>query len=80
LTSKSGRKNTKKGKKERKIAETNRSTKNLMVVGCKIFIRAEAISRDEEVEVMLAGLAMVVGSKWMRSRFKCDLDLADDLG
>jgi hypothetical protein len=31
----------------------------------------ECISRDEEVEViMLAGLAMVVGSKCRRSRFK----------
>jgi hypothetical protein len=50
-----------------------------MVVGGKIFMRAEGISRDEEVEVKLVGLEMVVGSKWrlvQRSRFKCDLDLA----
>jgi hypothetical protein len=35
-----------------------------MVVGGKIFMTAEGISRDEEVEVKLVGLAMVVGSKW----------------
>ncbi|MCI91288.1 hypothetical protein A2U01_0112582, partial [Trifolium medium] len=27
-------------------------------------MRGEGIPRDKEVEVMLAGLAMVVGSKW----------------
>jgi hypothetical protein len=42
-----------------------------MIVGGKIFMRAECISMDEEVDViMLAGLAMVVGSKCRRSRFK----------
>ncbi|MCI88173.1 hypothetical protein A2U01_0109459, partial [Trifolium medium] len=35
-----------------------------MVVGGMIFMRAEGIPREEEEEVMLAGLAMVVGSKW----------------
>ncbi|MCI67619.1 hypothetical protein A2U01_0088878, partial [Trifolium medium] len=51
-------------------------------VGGKIFMRAEDIPRDEGKEVMFAGLAMVVGSKWRlmsRSRFKWDLDLAGDL-
>ena len=55
------------------------ATKNPMVVGCKIFMRAEGILRDEE-EVILVVLARVVGSKWKRSRFKWDLDLAGDLG
>ncbi|WJX12785.1 hypothetical protein P8452_03241 [Trifolium repens] len=55
------------------------ATKNPMVVGAKIFMRAEGIPRDEE-EVILVVLAMVVGSKWKRSRFKWDLDLAGDLG
>ena len=54
------------------------ATKNPMVVGCKIFMRAEGIPRDEE-EVILVVLARVVGSKWKRSRFKWDLDLAGDL-
>ena len=47
-----------------------------MVVGGKIFMRAEGIPRDEGKEAMLAG------SKWRltpRSRFKWDLDLAGDL-
>ncbi|WJX86714.1 hypothetical protein P8452_68990 [Trifolium repens] len=35
--------------------------------------------RHSEV-VILVVLAMVVGSKWKRSRFKWDLDLAGDLG
>ncbi|MCI97702.1 hypothetical protein A2U01_0119003 [Trifolium medium] len=46
-----------------------------MVVGGKIFMRAEGIPRDEG-EVQLAG------NKWMmvhRSRFKWDLDLAGDV-
>jgi hypothetical protein len=38
--------------------------KNPMVVGGKIFMRAEGILRDEEVEVQLVVLAKVVGSKW----------------
>ncbi|MCI41708.1 hypothetical protein A2U01_0062942 [Trifolium medium] len=38
--------------------------KNPMVMGDKIFMRAEGILRDEGNEVMLAGLTMVVGSKW----------------
>jgi hypothetical protein len=42
-------------------------------------MRAKDIPRDEE-EVILVVLAMVVGSNWKRSRFKWDLDLADDLG
>ena len=42
-----------------------------MVVGDKIFMRAEGIPRDEE-EVILVVLAMVVGSKWKRSKFKWD--------
>ncbi|KAK2419760.1 hypothetical protein QL285_030586 [Trifolium repens] len=50
-----------------------------MVVEGKIFMRAEDIPRDEE-EVILVVLAMVVGSKWKRSRFKWDLDLTGDLG
>ena len=50
------------------------ATKNPMVVGRKIFIRAVGIPRDED-EVILVVLAMVVGSKWKRSRFKWDLDL-----
>ena len=54
------------------------ATKNLLVVGCKIFMRAEGIPRDED-EVILVVLAIVVGSKWKRSRFKWDLDLANDL-
>ncbi|KAK2420496.1 hypothetical protein QL285_031218 [Trifolium repens] len=45
------------------------ATKNSMVVGGKIFMRAEGIPRDEE-EVILVVLAMVVGSKWKRSGFK----------
>ena len=49
-----------------------------MVVGCKIFMRAEGISRDEE-EVILVVLARVVGSKWNRSRFKWESDLTGDL-
>ncbi|KAK2458211.1 alpha carbonic anhydrase [Trifolium repens] len=55
------------------------ATKNPMVVGGKTFMRAEGIPRDEEVEVQLVILARVVGSKWKRSRFKWDLDLANDL-
>ncbi|KAK2410739.1 alpha carbonic anhydrase [Trifolium repens] len=55
------------------------ATKNPMVVGGKTFMRAEDIPRDEEVEVQLVILARVVGSKWKRSRFKWDLDLANDL-
>ncbi|KAK2409141.1 alpha carbonic anhydrase [Trifolium repens] len=55
------------------------ATKNPMVVGGKTFMRAEGIPRDEEVEVQLVILARVVGSKWKRSRFKCDLNLANDL-
>ena len=55
------------------------ATKNPMVVGDKTFMRAEGIPRDEEVEVQLVILARVVGSKWKRSRFKWDLDLANDL-
>ncbi|GAU38535.1 hypothetical protein TSUD_320070 [Trifolium subterraneum] len=46
------------------------ATKNPMVVGGKIFMRAEGIPRDEGKEVILAG------SKWRlvpRSRFKWDL-------
>jgi hypothetical protein len=50
-----------------------------MVVGWKIFMRAEGILRDEE-EVILVVLATVVGSKWKMSSFKWDLDMADDLG
>ncbi|MCI45812.1 hypothetical protein A2U01_0067051 [Trifolium medium] len=56
--------------------------KNPMVVGGKIFMRAEGILRDDGNDVMLAGLAMVVGSKWRlvpSSRFKWGLDLANDL-
>ena len=52
------------------------ATKHPMVVGDKIFMRAEGIPRDEGKEAMLAG------SKWRltpRSRFKWDLDLAGDL-
>ncbi|KAK2444748.1 alpha carbonic anhydrase [Trifolium repens] len=55
------------------------ATKNPMVVGGKTFMRAEGIPRDEVVEVQLVILARVVGSKWKRSRFKWDLDLANDL-
>ncbi|KAK2421738.1 alpha carbonic anhydrase [Trifolium repens] len=55
------------------------ATKNPMVVGGKTFMRAEGIPRDEEVEVQLVILARVVGSKWKRSRFKWDLDLANDI-
>ncbi|KAK2372836.1 hypothetical protein QL285_073927 [Trifolium repens] len=55
------------------------ATKNPMVVGDKTFMSAEGIPRDEEVEVQLVILARVVGSKWKRSRFKWDLDLANDL-
>jgi hypothetical protein len=55
------------------------ATKNPMVVGDKTFMRAEGIPRDEEVGVQLVILARVVGSKWKRSRFKWDLDLANDL-
>ncbi|KAK2423952.1 alpha carbonic anhydrase [Trifolium repens] len=55
------------------------ATKNPMVVGDKTFMRAEGIPRDEEVEVQLVILARVVGSKWKRSRFKWDLNLANDL-
>ncbi|KAK2452961.1 hypothetical protein QL285_000704 [Trifolium repens] len=54
------------------------ATKNPMVVGWKIFMRAEGIPRDEEEEILVV-LAIVVGSKWKRSRFKWDLDLAGDL-
>ncbi|MCI96236.1 hypothetical protein A2U01_0117536, partial [Trifolium medium] len=51
------------------------ATKHPMVVGGKIFIRAEGISRNE-------GEVQLVGSKWRivpRLRFKWDLDLAGDL-
>ncbi|MCI61333.1 hypothetical protein A2U01_0082590, partial [Trifolium medium] len=47
--------------------------KNPMVMGDKIFKRAKDIPRDEGNEVMIAGLTMVVGSKWRlvpKSRFK----------
>jgi hypothetical protein len=50
-----------------------------MVVGCKIFMRPEGILRDEGEKVQLVDLAMVVGSKWKRSRFKWDLDFAGDI-
>ncbi|PNX98555.1 hypothetical protein L195_g021805 [Trifolium pratense] len=46
-----------------------------MVVGGKIFMRAEGIPRNE-------GNVQLAGSKWRmvpRSRFKWDLDLAGDL-
>jgi hypothetical protein len=41
-------------------------------------MRAEGIPRDEE-EVQLVVLARVVGSKWKRSRFKWDLELAGEI-
>ncbi|PNX57351.1 hypothetical protein L195_g050356, partial [Trifolium pratense] len=51
------------------------ATKHPMVVGGEIFMRTEGIPRDE-------GEVQLVGSKWRmvpRSRFKWDMDLADDL-
>jgi hypothetical protein len=51
------------------------ATKHPMVVGDKIFMRAEGIPRDE-------GEAQLVGCKWRMvpmSRFKWDLDLTGDL-